>query len=77
VHGSIREKPDPADAEVREDLAAKSNSSQNAAAAGLGTLAGAQFLVKNNAAGVLFTLIGGHNRATRAERCCRSVEGPH
>jgi hypothetical protein len=57
VHGRVREQADALDAEVGEDLAAEADGAQDAAGAGLGAFAGAQFLMEDEAAGMLFATL--------------------
>ena len=49
MHGRVGEKANALDAEVGEDLPAETDGAEDAAAAGLGTFAGAQLLMQNEA----------------------------
>ena len=51
VHGRVGEQADALDSQIGEDLAAEADGAQDAAGAGLGAFAGAQFLMQDEAAG--------------------------
>ena len=61
MHGGVRQQPDALNAQVRENLAAQADGSQNAPGARLRTFARAQFLVQNKPSG--FRLRDAHGSA--------------
>ena len=67
VHGRVGEQADALDAEVGEDLAAEADGAQDAAGAGLGAFAGAQFLMQDEAAGMFARVARRRRQRPRAE----------
>ena len=59
VHGRVGEEADALDPQIRQDLAAEADGAEDAASAGLCAFAGAQFLMEDEAAGMLLAQLGG------------------
>ena len=68
VHGRVGEQADALNAQIGEDLAAEADGAQDAAGAGLGAFAGAQFLMEDEAAGLLRASARRGRRSPRGRR---------
>ena len=71
VHGGVGEQADALDAEVGEDLSAEADGAEDAAGAGLGGFAGAEFAVEDEAAGLRGIDVAGRDDAAGGKGCVK------